>query len=107
MGRESGLNTTCFYGVRGIFMLIKKIKTMIDIRHRTYYYNKRRKEGRSMSDVRKVFITKEAADKLGLNPSYLIKLAKSMNLSEAEMREAGNRNYLFSEEAIEKIKKRN
>lgn len=60
-----------------------------------------------VADVRKVFITKEAADKLGLNPSYLIKLAKSMNLSEKEMREAGNRNYLFSEEAIEKIKKRN
>lgn len=60
-----------------------------------------------MTDVRKVFITKEAANQLGLNPSYLIKLAKSMNLAESEMREAGNRNYLFSEGAIEKIKNRN
>lgn len=60
-----------------------------------------------MSDVREVFITKEVADELGLNPSYLIKLAKKMNLDESEMREAGNRNYLFSKEAVEKLKKRN
>lgn len=59
-----------------------------------------------MSDVRKVFITKEAADMLSLNPSYLIRLAKKMGLSETEMREAGNRNYLFSEEAIQKLKNR-
>uniref|UniRef100_UPI004026814C hypothetical protein n=1 Tax=Lachnospira sp. TaxID=2049031 RepID=UPI004026814C len=59
-----------------------------------------------MSDVRTVFITKEVADKLSLNPSYLIKLAKKMGLNETEMREAGNRNYLFSEEAIEKLKNR-
>ncbi len=59
-----------------------------------------------MSDVRTVFITKEVADKLSLNPSYLIKLAKKMGLNETEMREAGNRNYLYSEEAIEKLKNR-
>lgn len=59
-----------------------------------------------MSDVRKVFITKEVADMLSLNPSYLIKLAKRMGLNETEMREAGNRNYLFSEEAVEKLKNR-
>lgn len=60
-----------------------------------------------MSDVQKVFITKEVADKLGLNPAYLIRLAKTLNLNSTEMREAGSRNYLFSEEAIEKIKNRN
>ena len=60
-----------------------------------------------MADVRDVFITREVADKLGLTPTYLIKLAKTMQLNETEMREAGNRNYLFSKEAVEKLKKRN
>lgn len=60
-----------------------------------------------MSDVRDVFVTKEAAEKLGINPSYLLRVAKAMNLTEMEMREAGKRNYLFSKEAIEKIKNRN
>jgi len=59
-----------------------------------------------MSDVRNVFITKEAAEILGINPSYLLRLAKSMKLTETEMRDAGKRNYLFSKEAIEKIQKR-
>lgn len=60
-----------------------------------------------MTDVRKVFITREVAEQLGLTPTYLIKLAKKMNFNEKEMREAGNRNYLFSEEALEKLKNRN
>lgn len=60
-----------------------------------------------MTDVRKVFITREVADELGLTPTYLIKLAKKMRLNETEMREAGNRNYLFSAEAVEKLKNRN
>lgn len=59
-----------------------------------------------MSDVREVFITKEVADQLGLNASYLIKLAKKIGLNEKEMREAGTRNYLFSKEAIDKLKNR-
>lgn len=59
-----------------------------------------------MSDVREVFITKEVADMLSLNPSYLIKLAKKIGLTEREMREAGNRNYLFSKEAVEKLRNR-
>ena len=58
-----------------------------------------------MADVRKVFITKEVAERLDINPSYLLRLAKSMNLPPDEMREAGKRNYLFSEEAVEKLKK--
>lgn len=57
-----------------------------------------------MSDVRTVFITREVADAIGLNSSYLIRLAKKLNLNESEMREAGNRNYLFSEEAVEKLR---
>ena len=63
--------------------------------------------GEKVADVRDVFITREVADKLGLTPTYLIKLAKKMQLNETEMREAGNRNYLFSKEAVEKLKKRN
>ena len=57
-----------------------------------------------MTDVNDVFITSEAARKLGLNASYMIKLAKKIGLSNKEMREAGNRNYLFSREALERIK---
>lgn len=60
-----------------------------------------------MTDVRKVYITKEVAEILEINPSYLLRLAKSMKLSAAEMREAGKRNYLFSAEAVEKLKNRN
>lgn len=59
-----------------------------------------------MTDVRKVFITKEVAEQLNINPSYLLRLAKSMHFSPSEMREAGKRNYLFSEEAVEKLKSR-
>ena len=58
-----------------------------------------------MTNVNAVFITKEVADELGLNPSYLIKLARKIGLSETEMREAGSRNYLFSKEAVEKLRK--
>jgi hypothetical protein len=59
-----------------------------------------------MTDVRKVFITKEVADMLEINPSYLLRLAKSMKFPPSEMREAGKRNYLFSEKAVEKLKNR-
>lgn len=58
-----------------------------------------------MADVRDVFITREVAEKVGLVPTYLIKLAKQINLDETEMREAGSRNYLFSKEAVNKLKK--
>jgi len=59
-----------------------------------------------MSDVRTVFITKEVADKLDLTPTYLIRVAREMNLSESEMRDAGKRTYLFSQEAVDKLLKR-
>lgn len=58
-----------------------------------------------MSDVRKVFITKEVSDILDMTPAYLIRTAKSLNLSEDEFRDAGKRNYLFSESAVEKLKR--
>ena len=51
-----------------------------------------------------MFITREVADELGLTPTYLIKLAKKIGLAESEMREAGCRNYLFSKEAVAKLK---
>lgn len=54
-----------------------------------------------------MFITKEVSEILNINPSYLLSIAKNMNLPPSEMREAGKRNYLFSEEAIEKLKNRN
>lgn len=60
-----------------------------------------------MTDVRNVFITREVAEMLNLTPTYLIKLAKKIGLSDSEMREAGNRNYLFSIEAVNKLKNRN
>lgn len=60
-----------------------------------------------MTDVRNVFITREVAEKLNLTSTYLIKLAKKMKLNESEIREAGNRNYLFSKEAVEKLENRN
>ncbi len=58
-----------------------------------------------MSNVKTVFITREVADMLELNPSYVIKLARKIGLTDTEMREAGNRNYLFSEEAVRKLRK--
>ena len=59
--------------------------------------------GEFVSDVNTVFITREVADKLGITPTYLIKLAKKIELSQEEMREAGSRNYLFSEEGVQKL----
>ncbi len=59
-----------------------------------------------MTDVRNVYITKEVSERLNINPSYLLRLAKSMNFTPEEMREAGKRNYLFSEEAVRKLEKR-
>lgn len=61
-----------------------------------------------MSDVNKVFITKEVADKLDLNSSYLIRLAKSLiedgQLTNSDVRAAGKRNYIFNEKSIQVIK---
>ena len=59
-----------------------------------------------MTSVQDVFITREVADKLNLTPTYLIKLAKKLNLNDDEMREAGQRNYLFSREAVSKLEMR-
>lgn len=56
-----------------------------------------------MSDVREVFITKEVSDRLNMTPAYLIRTAKLIGLSDAEFREAGKRNYLFSESAVQKL----
>lgn len=61
-----------------------------------------------MSDVNKVFITKEVADKLNLNSAYLIRLAKSLiedgQLDVTDVRAAGKRNYIFNEKAVQVIK---
>jgi hypothetical protein len=63
--------------------------------------------GERVTSVQDVFITREVAEKLNLTPTYLIKLAKNMELNDDEMREAGNRNYLFSKEAVAKWEKQN
>lgn len=57
-----------------------------------------------MSDVREVFVTAEVAKKLDITPAYLIRLAKSLELSDSQFREAGKRNYIFSDDAIDVIK---
>lgn len=57
-----------------------------------------------MSDVREVFVTAEVAKILDITPAYLIRLAKSLNLSESQFREAGKRNYIFSNDAVEVIR---
>ena len=58
--------------------------------------------------VKDVFITKEVADKLKLNPSYVIRLAKSLieenKLTEDDVRQAGKRTYIFTKKSIEIIK---
>ena len=59
-----------------------------------------------MYDVRTVFTTAEVANTLGITSSYLLRLVQTMNFSPAEFRSAGKRNYLFSEEAVEKLKNR-
>jgi hypothetical protein len=56
-----------------------------------------------MANVQEVFITKELADKFNMTPNYIIQVAKGLNLSNAEMRDAGKRTYLFSIEAVNKI----
>ena len=56
-----------------------------------------------MTDVRNVFITKEVAEMMDINPSYVLRLAKAMSFKESEMRSVGKRNYLFSQEAVEKL----
>ena len=54
-------------------------------------------------DARHVFVTAEAAAQVGLNAAYMLRLAKQLELSEAEMRQAGPRHFLFSAGGIEKI----
>lgn len=56
-----------------------------------------------MSDVREIFLTAEVAKQLDITPAYLIRIAKQMDLSDSQFREAGKRNYLFSKEAVEVI----
>ncbi len=58
------------------------------------------------TDVRNVFITAEVAKILDMTPSYILRVAQSLDLNESEMREAGKRNMLFSKEAVDKIKQK-
>lgn len=62
-----------------------------------------------MANVDEVFITKEVAEQLGINPSYLIRLSKKLlengDITEKDMRSAGKRNYIFNKKAVDEIKK--
>lgn len=59
-------------------------------------------------DVNKVFITKEVAERLDINTSYLIRLAKKLledgDITSSDMRIAGKSTYLYNEKAIEVIR---
>lgn len=58
-------------------------------------------------NVNKIYITKEVADKLSLNPAYLIRLAKKLlkdgKITNNDMRSAGKRGYLFNENSVKVI----
>ena len=54
-----------------------------------------------MSDVRTVFTTAEVAQML-----HVLRIAATMKFEPEEFRSAGKRNYLFSQEAVEKLRKR-
>lgn len=43
---------------------------------------------------------------LQLTPSYVLRIAATMKFEPEEFRSAGKRNYLFSQEAVEKLRKR-
>ncbi|MCT4664838.1 MAG: hypothetical protein N4A45_06350 [Flavobacteriales bacterium] len=59
-------------------------------------------------DVNKVYITKEVANLLDINSSYLIRLAKKLlesgELTDSDIRIAGKSNYLYNERAISVIR---
>jgi hypothetical protein len=57
-----------------------------------------------MSDVRGVYITSEVSKKLNITPAYLVKFAKSLDLSESDFRETDKGSYLFNQNAIDTIK---
>lgn len=60
-----------------------------------------------MPNVNDVYITKEVADKLNINTSYLIRLAKGLlqcgKISPSDMRLAGKSTYIFNDRAITNI----
>ena len=60
-----------------------------------------------MSDVRTVFTTSEVAEILEITSSYLLRVVQTMHFTPEEFRSAGKRNYLFSQEAVDKLKNRN
>ncbi|HFL2519633.1 TPA: AraC family transcriptional regulator [Clostridioides difficile] len=63
-----------------------------------------------MANVNDVYISKEVADELDLNQSYLIRLAKELKeegiITDNDMRLAGKRTYLFTRKAINELSKK-
>ncbi|MGL4624630.1 MAG: hypothetical protein ACRCWD_07080 [Culicoidibacterales bacterium] len=59
-----------------------------------------------MTDVREVFLTSEVAKDLDYDTAYIIRVAKTLDLSEADFRPSGKRNYLFSKNAVEILRKK-
>lgn len=62
-----------------------------------------------MVDVNEVYITKEVADELDINTSYLIRLAKKLledgEITDKDIRIAGKSTYIYNRNAIEAIQK--
>lgn len=56
-----------------------------------------------MSDVQKVFVTSEVAERFDITTAYLIRVAKEMNFDKTEFRETRKHTYLFSEQAVYKL----
>ena len=59
-----------------------------------------------MGDVRLVLTTTEVAKILDVSTGHLSRLIKDMDFSEKEVRRAGKGGYLFSVEAVAKLKNR-
>ena len=63
-----------------------------------------------MANVNDVYISKEVADELDLNQSYLIRLAKELKeegtITDNDMRLAGKRTYLFTRKSINELSKK-
>lgn len=70
-------------------------------------YDIRLKGRNKMADVTEIYITKEVAERLNINSSYLIRIAKKLiedgELTDRDIRKAGKNTYLYNDKAIEVI----
>jgi len=57
-------------------------------------------------NINEILTTTEVAKILGITPTHVVRLAKSMNLSNREYRKAGAGIHLFTKEAVKKLANR-